>query len=196
MAFTSINLSDLEWALTSTDLPGTGGANRLEPSSGLKTVGVDFEEFINCEEVNWMFYKIYKALEELDSRTVVAGQLPVGSIYTNVSSSVNPATLLGYGTWTPVAGRAIIGAGTITDARGETKTFTAGETGGEVNHVLTIAEMPSHNHTGVARWDGANVIGEANDNEGNQSASDYTGGNQPHNNMMPYQVAYMWQRTA
>ena len=71
---------------------------------------------------------------------------PVGSIYMSMSST-NPAELFG-GTWKQIAqGRCLIGAGTGTDSRSESKTFTAGATGGEYNHVLTVGEMPSHNHS-------------------------------------------------
>lgn len=70
---------------------------------------------------------------------------PVGSIYMSMSST-NPAELFG-GTWEQIAqGRCLIGAGTGTDSRSESKTFTAGATGGEYNHVLTVGELASHNH--------------------------------------------------
>ena len=70
---------------------------------------------------------------------------PVGSIYMSMSST-NPAELFG-GTWEQIAqGRCLIGAGTGTDSRSESKTFTAGDTGGEYSHKLTVGEMPSHNH--------------------------------------------------
>lgn len=77
----------------------------------------------------------------------------------------------------------------------------AGATGGEANHTLTVDEMPSHGHkdeftnqTSSAK-DGYTVIG------GYTKVATYnigknTGGNQPHNNMPPYVVAYMWKRTA
>ena len=43
----------------------------------------------------------------------VAGAYPVGSIYMNASNATNPATLLGFGTWTALApGRMLLGAGT------------------------------------------------------------------------------------
>lgn len=74
---------------------------------------------------------------------------PVGSIYMSMSAT-NPAELFG-GTWEQIAqGRCLIGAGTGTDSRSESKTFAAGATGGEYNHVLTVGEMPSHNHSASA----------------------------------------------
>ena len=62
---------------------------------------------------------------------------PVGTIYTSVQN-VSPASFLG-GTWEALnEGRVLIGAGTA---------HPAGETGGEENHSLSTAEMPSHNHS-------------------------------------------------
>jgi hypothetical protein len=60
---------------------------------------------------------------------------PVGSVYTNSSSAVNPATLLGFGTW------AVFGAGrTVISQDGST--FIAGATGGSAD-AITVA----HTHT-------------------------------------------------
>lgn len=62
---------------------------------------------------------------------------PVGSIYQSTKST-NPGTFLG-GTWTQLKDRFLLGAGSK----------AAGATGGEENHTLTVAEMPSHNHSGT-----------------------------------------------
>ncbi|MBA6088607.1 hypothetical protein H4C81_06830 [Pseudomonas monteilii] len=128
---------------------------------------------------------------------------PVGSLYLNASSATNPATLLGFGTWTALgAGRMLIGVGSGTDSRGETKAFAAGATGGEYNHLLTVPELPSHNHTtpqgsvtppapgNYASGDDTTSTAFANPVGGN------TGGDQAHNNLPPYLGVYMWVRTA
>ena len=53
---------------------------------------------------------------------------------------VNPAEVLGGGTWERLDdGRVLIGAGS---------SHPAGETGGSENHSITVNEMPSHNHSG------------------------------------------------
>ena len=66
---------------------------------------------------------------------------PVGSIYTNYNNPTNPATLLGFGSWTQVS------RGMVLVGQAASGTFaTAGSTGGEETHTLTIAEMPSHKH--------------------------------------------------
>lgn len=49
-------------------------------------------------------------------------------------------------TVTNMGGRVIVGAGTVADANGTVQTFTQGTKGGEITHVLSVSEMPSHNH--------------------------------------------------
>jgi hypothetical protein len=73
---------------------------------------------------------------------------PVGSIYTNATDSTNPATLLGFGTWTAFgAGRVMVGL----DA-GNALFDTAEETGGSANAIVV-----SHTHTGTTDSAGAHV---------------------------------------
>lgn len=70
---------------------------------------------------------------------------PVGSIYISTSST-NPNSLFG-GTWVAYGqGRTIIGVGSGTDSNSVSNSFSAGATGGEYTHTLTINEMPSHFH--------------------------------------------------
>ena len=67
---------------------------------------------------------------------------PVGSIYMNASSNVNPGTLLGIGTWQALApGRVLLGAGS-----NDGQTYTAGGTSGARTHTLTANQVPSHSH--------------------------------------------------
>lgn len=193
MAF---DLSEIEVAIDDVNLPGTGAPNKAEPLSAIKQIGWDFKQKPTCEEFNWLFNKIYLALEDLDSRTIVAGQLPVGSYYTNEIDSRNPQIILGYGTWVSRAGQVIVGAGTHVDGNGESRTFIAGQTGGEYSHTLSIAEMPSHTHN----FPGTSGGGWNNNNGGIARVATQTtyatGGNQAHNNTQPYIVAYVWVRTA
>ena len=115
---------------------------------------------------------------------------PIGSIYMS-TQNVSPATFLG-GTWNQIQGRFLLGA---------SSTYTAGTTGGEATHTLTVNEMPSHNHTAQRvgnKLDAGGKIGLA---VGQTTYVTYdtnirfTGGNQPHNNMPPYLAVYMWERT-
>lgn len=154
--------------------------------------------------------------------TFLSTLYPVGSLYFNASNGTNPATLLGFGTWTAFGqGRVLLGVGTGTDSRAESKTFAAGATGGEYNHVLTTGEMPSHNH-GVTDPGHSHSYALSPDGSGGgyhttepyQSASngiDYThnttssttgitinnaGSGTAHNNQDPYIAVYIWRRTA
>lgn len=104
---------------------------------------------------------------------------PIGSIYLSTSST-NPNTLFGFGTWVAYAeGRTLIGVGT------SDQVFSAGATGGESEHVLTSSELPSPNTTTTAVTSTTAVAIDA-----------YTEDAQPHNNLPPYIVTYIWQRTA
>jgi hypothetical protein len=71
---------------------------------------------------------------------------PVGSIYINAGVTTNPATLLGFGTWTAFgAGRVMVGLD------GSDALFDAlEETGGSKD-----ATLVSHNHTGTTASNGA-----------------------------------------
>jgi hypothetical protein len=115
---------------------------------------------------------------------------PVGFIYVTTVAT-NPGTYLG-GTW------AACGAGRVLVGKAAAGTFaTAGATGGAETHTLIISEMPAHTHTSNA-GDGTGRAGEAPPpclyTPGTPTSS--TGGGGAHNNLQPYTVVYMWERTA
>lgn len=115
---------------------------------------------------------------------------PVGSIYMSVNS-VSPETFLG-GEWTQIQDTFLLSAGS---------TYTAGDTGGSATVTLTVDQIPSHSHaqkntktgaSGSAKW-----VVDSGGSYGTVGATiGYTGGGQAHNNMPPYLVVYMWERTA
>jgi len=135
---------------------------------------------------------------------------PVGSIYTNATSSTNPGTLLGFGTWTAFgAGRVMVGL----DA-GNALFDTAEETGGSANsivvshtHTATVTD-PGHVHTfvyesGLAQnGSGRNGVGgtapfTTNSQVTGISVSNSTEGSSGTNaNYQPYITVYLWKRTA
>lgn len=195
MAF---NKEELEWAINDVTLPVGGGPNKSEPSSALKTIGYDAEQEPTAEELNWMFYKIYKALEDLDTRSASAGQLPIGSIYINRVDSSNPAIILNYGTWVSLSGRVIVGVGTEEDDRGETRIFEENEFGGQYQEVLTVNQIPPHTHGARSGQDDqfGNYFDATNKTNNGIIQTESTGGGQPHSNMQPYLTAYMWERVA
>lgn len=119
----------------------------------------------------------------------------VGDIFVTTRSG-DPATLLGYGTWTQIKDKFLLAAG---------DSYTAGDTGGEASHTLTVDEMPAHDHrVGVRHVDGETTTGEvlncgitANVSDGKlRYYTQSSGGGQAHNNMPPYLAVYMWLRTA
>ena len=119
---------------------------------------------------------------------------PVGSIHLSTSAT-NPGTSLGRGTWTQIAaGRTLIGEGTSDQA------FTAAATGGASTHTLTTDEIPAHTHSGVVATPGSNTIdvvaGSATTGNGQGQSTGSTGGGSAHNNLPPYLVVYIWERTA
>ena len=128
---------------------------------------------------------------------------PVGTIYISASAT-SPASLFG-GTWESIGGRFLLGADT---------TYTAGSTGGEANHTLTVNEMPKHRHIFPYKvdWGSKNGLGsyQAMLTEGtiydtgtdgytgkwHSYQTQYSGDDLPHNNMPPYLAVYMWKRVS
>lgn len=124
---------------------------------------------------------------------------PVGSMYFNTVDGTNPGTLIGFGTWVSAGqGRVLIGAGTGTDVNAEVSTFVATSTGGEYKHQLTVAEMPSHSHEVLTfRFNTASAgAGGTTLFQTQSRETTSAGGDQPHNNVQPFVVVYMWERTA
>jgi hypothetical protein len=146
---------------------------------------------------------------------------PVGAIYT-ATVSTNPATLLGFGTWTAFgAGRVLIGNG---------GGFSAGATGGSADAIVvshthtyssTTGDAGTHQHSlqfaassaddgptssGGTRTDSGGSVLTMNGNHLALSAGNHnhsvsgttasTGSSGTNANLPPYIVVYMWQRTA
>lgn len=152
---------------------------------------------------------------------------PVGAYYmSNVAT--DPKDLFGVGTWQQVKGKVLVGVD-----EDDTDFASAGLTGGEKTHKLTIAEMPSHthiqnshNHTqnshshpannptlmgqnGNTKYGegGYNIMGTISakswttgattaTNNAATATNQNTGGDGAHNNLQPFQTAYIWLRTA
>lgn len=133
-----------------------------------------------------------KAYVDASITAAKSALLPVGSIVV-LGVSTNPATLYGFGTWTAIAGRVLVGK----DASGTFSTLNA--TGGAETHTLTEAQMPVHNHSIDTYYGaGGGYISAAISNAGTlvtRTTGNKGGGNE-HNNLQPYIVKYMWQRTA
>jgi hypothetical protein len=136
---------------------------------------------------------------------------PVGSIYTNATVSTNPATLLGFGTWTAfAAGRVMVGFDS-----GNALFDTAEETGGSADaivvshtHTATVTDA-GHSHTyskagSPSVQSGTNTPCFTNNASDNTStaftgitvANSTTGSSGTDANYQPYITVYMWKRTA
>jgi hypothetical protein len=138
---------------------------------------------------------------------------PVGSIYINATSSSNPNTLLGFGTWTAFgAGRVLVGLD-ASDALFD----TAEETGGSKDatlvshtHTATVTD-PGHAHslTNLALLSdtvsGGSLTIQTRTNSANTTATATTGitvanstqgASATNANVQPFIVVRMWKRTA
>ena len=67
---------------------------------------------------------------------VLQAVYPVGSIYCSYGT-VSPAVLFGFGQWTKIEERFLLGANA---------TYSLGSTGGEATVALTVAQLPAHSH--------------------------------------------------
>ena len=125
---------------------------------------------------------------------------PIGSIMIK-DDTTDYSSYLGF-SWEKVfAGVTLVGLDTE-----QTEFNTIGKTGGEKTHTLTIEEMPKHNHNLFASEGGtvqfppysakSNGDSGASQIGGYATITTYSGGDQPHNNLQPYQVVAYWKRVA
>jgi hypothetical protein len=138
---------------------------------------------------------------------------PVGSIYINAGVSTNPATLLGFGTWTAFgAGRVLVGLN-ASDASFDTLEETGGSKDAIVvshTHTATVTD-PGHTHTltNLARYtdtvSGGGATIQTLTNSANTTvsavtgisvANSTTGSSGTNANLQPYITVNMWKRTA
>lgn len=122
---------------------------------------------------------------------------PIGAIYMSMNAT-EPSTLFG-GVWERIKGRFLFGVDE------DNESYVVGNEGGEETHLLTVEEMPSHNHS----WKGYTNVATSGSYKvaifGVDSAQEEidagkgiqpVGGSQPHNNMPPYKCTYIWQRVS
>lgn len=140
---------------------------------------------------------------------VLQSVFPVGAIYTSYNVSTDPATVLGFGTWSAIEGKTLVAY-----QSGDTDFGTAGGTGGSkdavvVSHTHTATSTDSGHQHGYTRY--SNTAGgtggfsfwenftTANTNVGyanitttvNSAGVSGTG-----KNLQPYVTVHMWRRTA
>jgi len=171
-----------------------GGGTSTTPTSGDNTTKIATTSFVT---------------------TALQAIYPVGSIYMNTSSSTNPGTLFGFGTWVALAaGQMLLGNG---------GGYTAGTTGGSSTTTIGLANLPAHDHSITDKQHNHNYQAPSGalpqsgsstnvytSTTTTATTSAYTGitatnttqsggtafANTAMTTISPYLVVYMWQRTA
>lgn len=155
--------------------------------------GLSTNDYDNLEKA-----EVAKVRNKLNTSDLLDKIYPVGSVYISTVST-NPNAFIG-GTWIKFAeGKTLIGNST------SDSDFFAGKTGGEKVHTLTEQEIPSHSHTITTQTnsssfgtaDGLTRGGAGTGEMETKIGSPYianTGGGQPHNNLPPFIVVYIWNR--
>jgi len=116
---------------------------------------------------------------------------PVGAVYISTVST-NPADFFGFGTWQRFGnGRLLVG---VDEADGDFNAPLA--IGGAKTHTLTVAQIPSHTHEGIAGQASGQASGSGNDRPTDTRNIGSTGGGGAHNNLQPYITVFMWRRSA
>jgi hypothetical protein len=137
---------------------------------------------------------------------ILQSVFPVGAIYTSYNVSTDPATVLGFGTWSAIEGKVLAGY-----QSGDSDFGTAGGTGGQkdavvVEHNHSITD-PGHNHTVTTSSTSTIASGNAvplNYLYTTRTTSTSTTGITINNegesgtgkNLQPYVTVHMWRRTA
>lgn len=134
---------------------------------------------------------------------ILQAVFPVGSIYTNINDSTNPATTFGFGTWERIQGQFILGA---------SATHGAGTTGGSESVVIAKENLPDLTlpvtttvRNGSVTIDndfgnqGDRIVtnkGATNTKITNLATVSLGGSGTGLDTMPPYVAAYIWKRTA
>ena len=124
-----------------------------------------------------------------DNHTHPVAGLPAGAV---VSFDLSDGCPMGWEEFTDANGRFLLGR---SDERPE---WAYRQTLGEAEHVLTVAEMPSHDHEYI---DNSYAIVKPISRSGNGGHADIkkttqaTGGGLPHNNMPPYISLYLCKKS-
>lgn len=196
-------------------------ADEYHTHSNYATTGHSHSEYANyshthnnatTSKAGFMSASDKTKLDGLSGSSSALQAYPVGAIYISVVST-SPASLFG-GTWEQIKGRFLLAAGSNTKNTSTTYgslssgsiNRSAGEQGGEVWHTLTNDEMPSHVHDFGSFYsfydmyepysNYAEITIEELAYGSDVYDTGWAGDDEPHNNMPPYLVVYMWKRTA
>ena len=131
-------------------------------------------------------------------------KIKVGDLYTTTVNE-NPSTRLGYGAWSRFAeGRTLVGFSSSISNNIPEWVKTNGSEFGSYTHTLNVDETPEHSHNivNIAGSDGVPDTGvtvgarEGDGSLNNTYRTTAVGGNQPHNNVQPSKVVFIWMRTS
>lgn len=116
----------------------------------------------------------------------------VGSIIYSTTLDTMEKVVKFYGgiKWERIEGKFLLGA---------SEDYLVGTLGGEEEVVLTTNQMPKHTHGMPHGYIGTtpaeiNISFSDSMKTGTYQLTTSTGDNQPHNNMPPYEVVYIWKR--
>lgn len=155
----------------------------------IKNVWQDGETIATAERMNHIEDGIYNIYNNI---------FPIGRGFIDFTNT-DFSNYLGF-TWE----RTLVGMTPVGIDSTDTDFNTIGKTGGEKTHKLTIAEMPKHVHD--VKYGSSAPLGLNSGSTGyklnyevggtQQIYASATGGDNPHNNLQPYQVVAYWKRIA
>ena len=228
----TIDSNKIRWASGSEIDPITGLPNKSDIPNEFKTSGQKANQPVPRQWINNQFNEIYNALVDTQAQldAIVGGSsqptlqaiYPVDSLYISFSNTP-PETALGFGTWTQIKGKFLVG---VDDT--DVDFDVSGETGGAKSHghtdnfvsaphTLTVGELPSTNPISLkvtVSGSGATSSGSGNPLAGDAESSIFsasnttwagngeahshtlTGGVQSSSNVPPYMSVFMYRRTA
>jgi hypothetical protein len=142
-----------------------------------------------------------KEVVNFDQLTAMLNRVwPIGSIYENSISSLNPSnqSLLGFGTWVATqAGRVSVGY-----QAGDSLFGAVGNEGGARSHKMTLANLIEHDHDYTDRTEldyaASNSVGLGTDHKDRVLKTGKAGSADPEAipTLPPYHVSYKWIRIA
>lgn len=187
-----------------TNVAGAGAVMESDTSTADMDFVVDEDDMSSNSATKLSTQQSIKAYVDNAISTAKQALLPVGSIVV-LGVSTNPNTLYGFGTWTAIAGRVLVGY----DA-GQTEFDTLDETGGAKTHAHSLSDAgQAQAFMGTSALIVRNVAGSsgtwaANRQIATTQATSFTstqgvalqGTTDDGSTLQPYIVKYMWQRTA